>query len=241
MANLSSLHLARKATLTGLLVLAASSVAHSADAAEDHPEHSWSGLYLGLQAGHDWADSKITFASSAFIPQQGSGFLGGVYGGANIQLGWNTVLGVEADVVAGHAAADRQPVRLPGTPPAISQFGQTELGWNAALRARVGHAFGRWLPFVAGGVAIGRFETSLISLFPADTQTTNETRIGWTLGAGVDYELTEHVTLRLEYRHTDYGSKSWPASNPAPATILQTPYSTDLVSNAIRVGLSYRF
>ena len=42
------------------------------------------------------------------------------------------------------------------------------------------------------------------------------TRVGWTLGAGVEYAVNNHWSLRAEYRYTDFGHL---AISPDPSSV----------------------
>jgi outer membrane immunogenic protein len=77
----------------------------------------------------------------------------------------------------------------------------SELKWSGSLRGRIGYAAGQFMPFVTGGLAIGRYE---ISETPFSSYTKSKTYTGWTLGAGADYAVTNNILLRAEYRYTDY-------------------------------------
>jgi len=79
------------------------------------------------------------------------------------------------------------------------QFGQIMLGIEAdggavdwgpvtalgSVRGRLGYAFDRFLPYLTGGLAI-------------------EDSVGWTAGAGVDYAITDHWSIGVDYLHGDY-------------------------------------
>lgn len=54
-----------------------------------------------------------------------------------------------------------------------------------SVRGRIGYAFNRFLPYVTGGMGI-------------------EDSVGWTLGAGVDYALTNHWSVGVDYLHHDF-------------------------------------
>lgn len=61
------------------------------------------------------------------------------------------------------------------------------------------------------------------------------TRIGWTIGAGAEYAVTDRVTLRGEYRFSDYGSER--VLDPVD----WWTNDTDLKVHDIRIGIAYRF
>ena len=85
---------------------------------------------------------------------------------------------------------------------------------QGAIRARAGYALDRLLIYVAGGAAFGRFSTTSFiggidflsgrtSYFASGNRST--TRVGWTLGGGVEYAVNDHWSARVEYRYSDFG------------------------------------
>jgi outer membrane immunogenic protein len=77
--------------------------------------------------------------------------------------------------------------------------GWKELGWIGSTRGRVGVLLGpSLLVYGTGGVAYGRLDTTL-----ADMSFT-----GWTAGAGLEYNITRHLSVRAEYRYYDIAVNS---------------------------------
>lgn len=62
----------------------------------------------------------------------------------------------------------------------------------------------------------------------------------WTVGAGLEYALTDHVSLKGEYLFTDLGTKSHSVVSPDDSTESVT-WSGSAQFHAARVGLNYRF
>ena len=146
------------------------------------PSFTWTGAYLGLQAGYGWGD--IGGAKP-------DGFAIGGYAGYNLQFdGSPIVIGVETDINYSDADSRR----------GLFKF---DTRWNGATRARAGFAFDRFLVYAAGGVAYS--DTRLRAAGLKDSQTA----IGWTAGAGVEGAVTENIILRSEYRYSDYGSERY--------------------------------
>lgn len=60
-----------------------------------------------------------------------------------------------------------------------------------------------------GGVALGNFKTSKAeSVTELDSDLLGGSRVGWTVGAGVEYALDNDWSLDASYRYTDWGSES---------------------------------
>lgn len=178
------------------------------------PAFSWNGFYAGGQLGWTGANFKaenLTAATSTTATGDTVGF--GVLAGYNMQFN-NIVAGVEGDV--GYADASRL-------------MGAERIGadWNGHVRGRIGYAFDRALFFAAGGLALANFNASPdIGL--------NGARAGWSLGAGIDYALTNQLAVRLEYIHDDFG-----ITNAKSVGGEQTRYGMN--TNTVRAAATYRF
>ena len=98
-----------------------------------------------------------------------------------------------------------------------------------------------------GGVAIGAFGSNLqlygidngtfSPLYAADQR--SATRLGWTVGGGVEYAVNPRWSVRGEYRYTDFGHLG---DSPAP-TSMGVFYAADrhLDQQQVQVGVSYHF
>ncbi|UNF29337.1 porin family protein [Bartonella krasnovii] len=120
--------------------------------------------------------------------------------------------------------------------------------WSGATRVRIGFAADRIMPYIAGGVAytqmqgITALEVKKDRLLPAkenggkliasgNVYDETKTLVGFTLGAGVDFAMTDNVLLRAEYRYSDYGKKKYFKDTA------ELQYKT----NDFRVGVAYKF
>ncbi|EJF84240.1 hypothetical protein MCU_00908 [Bartonella elizabethae Re6043vi] len=120
--------------------------------------------------------------------------------------------------------------------------------WSGATRVRIGFAADRIMPYIAGGVAytqmqgITALEVKKDRFLPAEDNggklvasgnvyDETKTLVGFTLGAGVDFAMTDNVLLRAEYRYSDYGKKKYFKDTA------ELQYKT----NDFRVGVAYKF
>jgi opacity protein-like surface antigen len=72
----------------------------------------------------------------------------------------------------------------------------------------------------------------------------NETKLGWVIGLGGEYALSESWTIRGEYLYADYGKVDTTAlvTNPAfPTLANDLKSSVELKTQILSVGVSYRF
>lgn len=188
---------------------------------------NWEGAYIGGQTGYSWAGSKFSsHIGPETVTLKPRGFLGGVYGGYNLDSGNNVIFGFDADATYDHQPKDDSTVN--------GVIGiESRLRWSGAVRARAGYAFERFLPYIAGGMAIGNIKDT-VSLARLGSEAERHTRIGWTVGAGVDYAATDNVILRLEYRYADYGRRDYDFGGYLD---LRNRFKT----NEIRMGVAYKF
>lgn len=141
--------------------------------------------------------------------------------------------------------------------PAQYSFKRTLDSYFAA-RVRVGHTYGRFLPYVTGGLAYGRFEnryaTSNTANSFAPLTSTNE-NLGFQLGAGVETKVADRLRVGVEYLYTsieddsDYtvriGAGSAPLTNPFrivnPTGTDQRRGASDFDLHSVRftVGVSF--
>ena len=209
------------------------------------PAFNWSGAYIGVNLGYGGGEFKHPFAVSQTVSGSldisSGGFLGGVQAGYNWQSG-SFVYGVEADF-QGSAIDGTVAVGLsnPNGPETISGELGTEVEWFGTIRARAGVAATEsLLAYVTGGAAYGRTNSSAsYSYFDGTTTSSGtigakNTDWGWTVGAGVEYAVTNNFTLKTEYLYTDLGKATLYS---APGVSLQN----DVAFHTVRVGLNYKF
>jgi outer membrane immunogenic protein len=200
---------------------------------------SWTGFYVGAQAGYAWGDSKASYpiaGPAGFLDLDPDGGFGGVYAGYNYEFSNGLVVGLEGDVNYG-SVTGKDIYHVVGGGVLAGDNGKGKLSWFGSARARIGYAWDRFLPYIAGGVAVGDYKNTL---FAGTNSTFNgsysNTQTGWTVGAGLEYAVTDNIIARIEYRYTDYGSESDTAATQ-PLSI----HTTDLKTNDVRIGVSYKF
>jgi outer membrane immunogenic protein len=171
----------------------------------------WSGVYIGGKVGGAWSDINWTqnfddFEGGGVPPGTGasfspSGFTGGVFGGANLQMGqW--IFGLEASF---EGMGLNQSVPSPFFP-ATDTF-KTQIDWLIFVEPRIGYTWNRTMVFVKGGWAGGNANLSVTG--PGNDPTNVETAKsdgffdGWTIGGGIEYAWWPSVIIGLDYRHTE--------------------------------------
>ena len=251
------------------------------------PSLSWTGFYLGINAGGsigtDTTRQTATFSSTALganglLDSSGRYNPTGWVAGGQIGFNWQAsafVFGLEAD----WQWSLQQDSRNSCTPAAtIAFFGAGANGFGYCLsgeqkitnigtaRARAGlDRNGTWW-YVTGGLAWGTVKendsfagSANTTIFPAVLQpgpllpgaaSFSTTRMGWTVGAGVETMIAGGWSAKLEYLYVDLGSISNtlpipinPAFGPAFTTggVAIATNTSRVTENILRFGLNYRF
>ncbi|MFG1429870.1 outer membrane beta-barrel protein [Xanthobacter sp. V2C-8] len=212
---------------------------------------SWTGAYAGANAGYGGGDvssdsllfsanSLTTLSTFKGATANASGFVAGGQAGFNYQLPNRFVLGAEADLQwSGIAARDQQQAF---SPPGAMRSASADLNYFGTVRARLGYAMDRFMPYVTGGVAYGRAgfghtARDLTGGFSA--YSSSALRWGWAAGAGAEAALTDHWTMRAEYLYVDLGSPE--EAHFDPAADLAALTAADLRFQTLRAGVNYKF
>ena len=234
------------------------------------PPFTWTGFYIGVNAGAVWGSGSVssTLFASGFpvlesewpggsLGGSQTGFIGGGQAGYNWQTG-SFVLGVETDFDGTDLSRSRSFVGATFVDPFgrsdfLTQNSSRKLDWLGTTRARVGYAVtsdNRLMIYGTGGIAYGGGSRHFDVFDNVDGWDWNggggsNTRVGWTLGAGVEYAFTDHITLKGEYLYYDLGSThSVIIANPPASVFFPNTYATAKINfngSIARLGLNYKF
>jgi opacity protein-like surface antigen len=216
---------------------------------------NWTGYYVGGQGGYGSSNMKFHGANDnlalglmAYSPissltnvptlgsssAPGSGF--GAFAGYNGQ--WeDVVIGLEANYIHGKFDGAARPVPFryidgfgqPAT--AASSTASVSMKDFGSLRLRAGYAVSAFLPYLFGGVALGRADidrsVSLLGNFDplvtANSSLKDHFMYGYSAGLGVDAMLFAGLFMRLEYEYQRFTSP------------------VDINISTVRAGLGYKF
>ena len=200
------------------------------------------------------------------------GITGGLQLGYHLQVAPQWVTGLEADFNGlDFNSSGTSSFRLGpsvGLSSPVSLVASAKADWFGTVRGRIG-----WLPteqflvYGTGGLAYGHIKETLVLNavpnlsggsggsgfgFQCDATglgcfagSSSRTAAGYTVGGGLEYAISRHITLRAEYLYVNLGKTSTRATALAP----QIPYalasfvgnSGDFDFNVVRAGLNYRF
>ncbi|MGD9740650.1 MAG: outer membrane protein [Bauldia sp.] len=145
----------------------------------------------------------------------------GITTGAQKQIG-NFVLGVENDfqwswigagpVLLNVLDEDGEFLELPDP----ERFVESSLDWFGTARLRAGFALDRALIYVTGGLAYGHrtntfsdFRKRILTAPSIFNGTETETSIGWALGGGLEFAISDHASIKGEYLHMSSSRPKW--------------------------------
>jgi len=195
--------------------------------------YDMNGAIAGGQAGYNWQNNNWVWGVEADI--QWSDEKGrGIYNCAATLIGGPCLPGLTF-----------LPAGVTGTSLTLDQ----KLEWFGTARLRGGILVSpRVLLYGTGGLAYGSLKTSaaLVGATPAGVAVTSlgsntETRVGWTVGAGVEGMITQNWTAKLEYLYMDLGSYNAGSFTLAPASAIRADVHSTFRDHILRVGLNYKF
>ena len=223
--------------------------------------YSWTGCYVGFNAGGASAGTDFTStarggtylvdpADVAAVSAAGSGsannsgFIGGAQAGCNLQTG-TLVWGLEADwdyfsTTAQFTSAGALPVN--GANFSVTNSLKTD--WLATIRHRVGIVASSSLLYVTGGVAFAdlKFTQAYSDTTPAAASiSASSTQTGWVAGAGFETHWIGNWTFRVEYLFAKFPSLG--ASGLINAAGIGTnplQSNADLTVQTARVALNFK-
>jgi outer membrane immunogenic protein len=186
----------------------------------------WTGLYVGANAGYAWSNVDMTYRGTdsalfAFAPEGGSSTIspkGALAGG---QIGYNWQLGgIVVGVEGGWSAPLLKDEALGRFLFEGKDHWIVDVSQIYSVTGRLGIASGNWLPYLKGGFAAAKVDTSMS--FPLAAPALSQAKTwhdGWTLGGGVEYLFAKNWTTSIEYNYYAFESKDVSASRTTdPAT-----------------------
>lgn len=238
------------------------------------PAFTWTGFYIGANAGYAWNESRTRYSylladpadlpefnALGLVPQSlgrnSDGFVGGGQIGYNYQMG-QFVLGLEADLQYLDARQQSALVVVAsdgaGSTGTFTTVARSRVDWLGTVRARAGFAIDRTLIYATGGLAYGRTtdRSSLnVSVVDIDGSLSGvwaggktDTRAGWTIGGGIEYAITQNLTVKGEYLYYDLGETKYlvagSTANPDDEFFGATA-RRKTNGSIVRAGLNWKF
>jgi outer membrane immunogenic protein len=197
----------------------------------------WTGFYLGVAAGGGFGTASFfdPFNGGTTGSNSLSGFLVGGYTGLNYQINY-VVLGVEGDFTGSWAHGT--------TADTAGDAFKTEVLWTASVTGRFGVAFDRVLLFGKGGAAFTYHrDTVTLATTTGQSPIGSAYPVGWTVGGGLDWAVTDHWIARLEYDYLHFPTRAVFLSAPAlaGAGVAAGSAQVGVNLNEVKGGIAYKF
>lgn len=212
----------------------------------------WSGFYLGAQAGYlqstgsdtDLCLSFTGVGTECFSDDDGfdlgdfssDGITVGGYVGYNYRMD-SIVMGLEGELNWDNAEGNNGTLGI-----------NTSNNWDAAIRARLGFIVDeRAMLYVTGGASWLNTELDPsigigVAAIPDYDYGDSSTEFGWVLGAGAEFFMTEHLSVKAEYLHGWYGDADLDLATATDGVDTLTYYTKqNLQTNVVRAGIAYHF
>ena len=210
----------RKLSFVAVFLLGAASVASASE--------SWTGPYLGVNGTYAVDGSFRASRDGSGQPDlRPTGPVGGVQFGYQYQFMNDIVAGAEADyqlISASGGGGDFAvcPAAVCGT--TVTERDSISVHNVGTVRARLGYALGKLLPYVTAGYAYGHATggAKFSALLPPVTQEIHAT--GWIAGVGLDYRFAKSWSARMEYGH-----------------LALSEDDMNFKANVVRCGVNYHF
>ena len=216
------------------------------------PVFTWTGFYVGGQVGYEFGRSNANSTVAAtgvglgtagankngviggahvgyLFSTQSLPVLGGLFG-ANGGFGTGGVIGIEGDV---DGTSARAAYLLP-----IGVTNSARENIQGSIRGRLGIAYDRALFYATGGAAFGSLQNNYLNNANGAFDSRTTTRVGYTVGGGVEYAFTNNLSVRVEYRFTDFGRFTDNLTNSTAGIVNVSHRETD---NRVQAGFSYKF
>jgi outer membrane immunogenic protein len=192
--------------------------------------------------------SRATWGGQVGINLQRQRLVFGVEGDINALYGKRAVTGVFT-----------LPATALTTGSTVTVTRDTDPRWMATLRGRVGWDFDRVLLYATGGVAWTHLReggsytyaptvTSAVAAANPGTTfgpfnsltTVGHTRTGWVVGGGAEWKVWRNLTVAAEYKHADFGKKTFFFGSTLADGVFETP-SNGLTDDMVTAKVNYRF
>jgi outer membrane immunogenic protein len=224
------------------------------------------GVIGGGQAGYNWQRDNWVFGLEGDIQASGEkGSTNAVCPGNTTVFtppgGTSTPAAVSSACSLGHAG-DTNAFNVNGQ--AVTNALSEKIEWFGTFRGRIGPTITPMiLAYVTGGLAYGSVKAtdtvSGVNITNPGGQNVNvgtivtpvaaafgnsSTRVGWTIGAGIEGVISGNWTAKLEYLYMDLGHVSGsfvtPVVGPSGAFVVAS-YNSHITDNILRVGVNYKW
>ncbi len=210
------------------------------------PPLTWTGCYAGVNVDGGWGRKDMTDTAGFLVANGGpgaasldiDGYLLGGQVGCDYQFASDWVLGVEGYAAGGRIGGNAL-VPVPGD---NATFNDTT-NFLTSGTARIGYAFGPWLPYIKGGFAWAGDNYTLADALGTYSAAASEDRFGWTVGAGIEWLFARDWSLKLEYDYYGFGTQAVQFVDGNGLINGGNPFPVDIKQNiqVVKLGVNFHF
>jgi outer membrane immunogenic protein len=212
--------------------------------------NNWTGFYAGVDVGLAFNDIQLTSQQLGFTRPSGtcdmssdfSAFFSGIQLGYMHQFTNSFVSGIEANTTFNSNQKHTSSCNSEFNPDVYDGFTfRNQL--QTSIKGRVGRTLNwnknNFLPYVTAGASLANLGLTYKNE-GGDYYSNTTTKLGWLIGAGVEWAFMQHWSLRAEYYFVDYGN-AISLNIPTVYGLLDTngKAHVDLKSNNIAVSINY--
>jgi outer membrane immunogenic protein len=203
---------------------------------------SWSGAYVGVNAGWGWSDTEWHVPTGLLINRFDASADGAVYGGhVGVQKQWGALV---AGVELSFDGSSMKNEKFAGPSVLNTQF-TTQVNDLFTAVGRLGFTTGPWLIYGKGGWADGEVQLSAITgglVLPGIVFSVSERLDGPTVGGGVEWKLSRNFILGVEYNFVELRSHTFNTSTTGTVSGVPVNIHLDDVNvSTVMARLSYKF
>jgi outer membrane immunogenic protein len=242
----------RKSLLLGAAFVALAGPAYAADLGARMPYKappppppplfSWTGCYIGGNVGGGFGHTDMTDDLGAVgvagtsAATDTSGFIGGGQVGCNYQFGGGFVVGAEGMFDFGDIQGSNTFTNLGAT-----QTINSKTDWLTSATGRIGYGWDRWMLYAKGGAAWAHdnFNWNGTAFGGPFNAGATDTRLGWTVGGGLEWAFWSGWSARVEYDFYDFGTNTYSFTDSV--TGLASPFDVKNTISTVTLGINYRF
>jgi outer membrane immunogenic protein len=207
-------------------------------------EYDWTGAFVGGNITWAWGSNSFDAynAATGVLSRSGtdnsSTFHGGLQAGYNYMFASRMVIGASASLDIGSDSTSTS------SNAAGTNISSTRSSDNVGgkVLARLGYAFGDFLPYVNGGWGWSTGTATRTQLVgttggagPGFSESTSVSRNGWVLGGGAEYRFWGNWSVFTEYEYTRYARVG--VLYPTAGVLSQST----LTDNSVTLGVNYKF
>lgn len=205
----------------------------------------WSGFYVGANIGKGWGMNKSP-NNQDFHSFKTDGAIGGIHVGYNYQFDNRYLLGVEAQVsLSNIKKTEYDRVNNPHS----AYVNSVKLKHALSLNAKAGYLVDDFLPYVTAGLTYAKHEYGLgcdqeyapstLGCATSFSDSANKSALGFNVGIGMDYKITDNLSMGAEFRYTKFGKKSVDLLDPNHPNKTRRDFKTDM--KTLNLSFTYHF